>query len=636
MLKRLLAMCALIPGIALGQAARYDGNVTTYATNVPTGAQANVLTVPNAIVTVCAYPAVGTPCTNTVNIYSDQGLTHSINNPLQTDSVGRFGFWILGGLYSYSVQKSDGTNVGNFPFSGVAPSGGTFQPAINTVQYVNPASSTDLITQVNALFTACSFNCEVHIPTGDYTVASGTILINSPTESLTADGKGKVRITYAGTNFLDARLAGTCPSVGCYDFTPNISVSGFTVTCTNMAAKCITSGSIIGVQWRDLNVYGPGGIASQNPVGTSQGFVFQNTYDWMERWIMEDINIGGFQTNIHFMAPLTGGTDSYGYGLLKGVWTAQGPASYGVVVDPGATVYNLLGFDYQFNLANTTPGDGTSVFLIGGTLTGEGFHVTGENAGATYNFAHITQSGSAVGQMGFYGDYETFGPGATGLVVVDANAVQGATNPGTGSPNPNVPFYVGPPRMGSRFGASGIPTLNNYDGSGQNFSVYPWGILDVTAPTASRFGFLESATGLNSPYISYDPGSKFCLFTKNPLTTEAALTPTHCIDGAGNTTETSIKLGSTAVISSITKFTSVLAPTGTVAAQSCSDLTVTVTGLSNTDDITQIRSSTSFGSLSMSANSDPFVANKLDLHYCNPTSASVAVPAATYQFTAIH
>jgi len=128
-MNKLLISCALLmTGTALAQTAtRFDSSVTTTATNVPINAQAPVLTVPNAIVTVCAFPATGIPCTNTIPIYQDQGLTTQADNPLTTDPKGRFGFWLASGQYSYSVQNQQGQNVGNFSLS-LGGSGGNGAP----------------------------------------------------------------------------------------------------------------------------------------------------------------------------------------------------------------------------------------------------------------------------------------------------------------------------------------------------------------------------------------------------------------------------------------------------------------------------------------------------------------------------
>jgi hypothetical protein len=121
---------ALLPFLALsmkGQGIRYDSSVTTSATNVPFGAQAQVLTVPYANITVCGYPAQTGPnndCTNPVQVFSDQGLTQPVVNPIQADNLGRFGFFVAPGLYSYSVDTQTGTYVGTFTFSVAEPLAG--------------------------------------------------------------------------------------------------------------------------------------------------------------------------------------------------------------------------------------------------------------------------------------------------------------------------------------------------------------------------------------------------------------------------------------------------------------------------------------------------------------------------------
>lgn len=106
-----------------GQAVRYDGYVTQPSTNVPQGAAAALMTMPNAIVTICAFPAVGDPCTNTVPIYEDQLTTTQMTQPIHADALGRYGFWITPNQYSYSVQTQSGRNVGTFPLSLTSPAG---------------------------------------------------------------------------------------------------------------------------------------------------------------------------------------------------------------------------------------------------------------------------------------------------------------------------------------------------------------------------------------------------------------------------------------------------------------------------------------------------------------------------------
>jgi hypothetical protein len=114
---------AALTATMYGQGIRYDSSVTQPASNVPPGAAAAIYTVPNAIVTVCSFPIIGTPCTNTVPLFQDQALTIVQDNPIQADAFGRFGFWVAPGVYSYSLQTQSGKNVGNFPLSLNSPPG---------------------------------------------------------------------------------------------------------------------------------------------------------------------------------------------------------------------------------------------------------------------------------------------------------------------------------------------------------------------------------------------------------------------------------------------------------------------------------------------------------------------------------
>lgn len=501
-----------------------------------------------------------------------------------------------------------------------SPTGSQPVSQLNGVLYVNPSSATDLVTQVNTLFTGCSFACEVHIPAGNYTVTSGTILINHATQSLTGDGKDKVRITYAGTNFLDWRYSSST-----YDFNASGEVSGFTVTCSNSAAICLSGGSTIGATWKDLNVYGPGGITNASSAGTSQGFVFQNTFDWMERWTLKNINIGGFSQNIHFLAPTGAGTSSYGYGLVDGVWTNQGCGTKGVVADSGADVYNTLGFKYQFNYACSGVTTGSEVFTIGGGLRGQGFNVTGENASANYTFAHILTSGI----MNFDGDYNIFGLPTTGGVIVDT--------PTSGN---TIPFFIGP-QEGTIYKSAGIPLLVNYDGSGESFVVNPIEVPSfATNQIAARFGYLASTTtSKTAAYDAFAPQSKFCHFTRNASLTEASLVPAWCVDEAGNVTNKgTITLGTSSAISSMKKYSVTITP-AVVAAATCSEQQFAATGLTQSEYVTQISNTAALnanGNVTMTARADVFTAGKIDIQFCNVSAAPATPPAGAYVFLAIH
>jgi hypothetical protein len=89
---------------------------------------------------------------------------------LRTDAKGRFGFWIISGQYSYSVQNMNGVNVGNYPltlYQGapgnsvvVAPSGaqtivqpgttGFFLNTLNTAFYASQYPGADVGAKINA------------------------------------------------------------------------------------------------------------------------------------------------------------------------------------------------------------------------------------------------------------------------------------------------------------------------------------------------------------------------------------------------------------------------------------------------------------------------------------------------------
>lgn len=397
-------------------------------------------------------------------------------------------------------------------------------PAAAQVNTVDPHAPADLITQVNALAAACGYRCTVHIPAGDYTVQSGTILIHHNGLSLQGEGRGATVIHYAGLNFLDARLDATT-----YDpsYLGAGTISGFSVLCTNPQVRCITSGSILNERWMDLSVYGPGGITGSPPPGAdAQGFVFQNTHNWTERTIFRDIAVGGFNQNFHFMAPKPGGTDSFGYFLFDGLYTAQSARSHSFTVDQGAGLYNVLGFSMQFNSGGTTDAD--EVFTINGAFTGTGFHVTGENAGARITFAHIGCGGA----LTFSGDYNIF----FGGIVTDCRQ---------GPDHHAEPFRVSPyAGLGgiqySLGGLAQVPAFNFLgQASPQTLNLWPSDAFNRQNPYTNAYqGFVGTAGGRVSPITVYDPDVPWCVATRTPYTQPGQITPRLCLDGAGNLTTT--------------------------------------------------------------------------------------------------
>ena len=413
-------------------------------------------------------------------------------------------FWLL--LLSCAFGQGKGPVVGN----GVLTAN-----SVHGVYYVNPASPLDLVTQVNALFAACpAASCVVHIPSGMYQVAGGTIRMTNSRQSLVGDGRDTVFITYAGTNFLDWRDTA-------FDFTPAGEVSGFTVLCTNPAVQCISAGSLIAPRFERLNVYTTD-IQPDLPAGaTSEGFTFQNTVNWMERWSMRDINVGGFTKLIHFEAP-HGGTDSFGYGQMDNVNLNVTGGAEGIVVDQGAIAYHLTRFQVMFNIAGVST-KSTEVLHVGGALTGTGFSMTGENTGLAYTTIHIA-CGAA---LQFEGDYQAFGD----------SVIDDCPGPAIGA----VPhFFIGP-RSGlsgvlGTTGASG--TVANWGRVGHTVTFFPTEALSWTNPyiSAGR-GYVAGPAGKSAPVEIYDAAEPYCFATKPSGSAGQPanrLTPTTCVDGGGD------------------------------------------------------------------------------------------------------
>jgi hypothetical protein len=496
--------------------------------------------------------------------------------------------------------------------------------AATNIRYVDPTSTVDLVDQVNTLFDDCSGTCEVHIPAGNYgpgfTTPVGTdalhptILLSKNTQRLVGDGQRITNIT--DTNalpFIDSHATQ-------FNINPGIVISGFTINCTNTAAMCITAGDAFGFRIRDIEMIGPGGQTNSASSGTSQAIVLVNKSGWFERWKFDDVVIGGFHINLLFEKP-AGGTDSFGYGQAEQVTSNIGCGDHGVQVDSGANVYNTIKFEYQFNYGCKGVTTGTEVFTIGGIFAGQNFHVTGENADSKYTFAHVLKGG----HLFFDGDYEVFGPPDTGQVVTDS----------TQPPDGQVPFYIGT-QVGTIFKSAGIPLLSNYDGSGESFRVTPIEVPTNSYELAARMGYLTSTTSSKSSvFDAFDAGSKRCHFVRNQFQTEAALNPVWCVDAAGNTTQTTIKLGSTAVISSFVKYSVPVIPVS-VPANACRDQMFSAPGLASSDSITQFTSSTPFGEVSVTGYPNPTKQGQLIVHYCNSTAAPYTPPAATYNFMAIH
>jgi hypothetical protein len=167
----LLALAAPMYAQTLGS---FTGNATQPANNVPAGAAAAIMTVPFATITVCAYPAVNSPCTNAVPIFFDQAGAQPLTQPITTDATGRFAFWVASGTYSYSVMNQAGAVVGTYPFTVGGTGGGGSGCTLGSV----PDTA---VVYNNAGNCAGSLNFITNSTGNAYISGGGSLEVDSPT-----------------------------------------------------------------------------------------------------------------------------------------------------------------------------------------------------------------------------------------------------------------------------------------------------------------------------------------------------------------------------------------------------------------------------------------------------------------------
>jgi hypothetical protein len=431
----------------------------------------------------------------------------------------------LGQSYNYYFTIVGGGSIQTNPVASqtvTQPAGSTLAVnSLNTAYYVSPTSGVDIATQISNIFSTCGNQCVVHIPCGTYTSSGSTIQMNNPYEAIVGDGEGCVFITYSGATFLNWNNSGGTAG---FSFYASTGVGGFTLTCTSTTAQCITAGSVIGANFHDMSLYGPGGIVSQSPAGTAQGFVLASTSgDWFERWVMRNIHIGGFQVNTHFEA---GGTGSFGYGLMDGVWNNIGYQNIALQVDAGASVYNTLGFKFQVNSGGTGGVCNCTYLSVAGELQGVGFAMTGENAGNTGVTAIHSVSG---GLVSFQGDSNLY---SGGLVQDQA----------CGTYSDIQCIYISPRAAlnGVLGGISSEMTTTN-GLTTHPLVVYATDYFDNSNPyLVAETGYIyDSTASASTPFVAYDPRTSLCDYTRaygGSGFSPSALTWTRCIDGNGNQT----------------------------------------------------------------------------------------------------
>src|ERR1700749_2158730 len=112
-IKPLLVLCAPCSCASYGQVAVISGQVVN----------TNGQPLPNGRVRVCSVTSTETPCTPTVPIFVDYGLTIPAPNPFQADQYGNYVLFAPGlpypNLYTVQISPASGINwsyVKNGPF----------------------------------------------------------------------------------------------------------------------------------------------------------------------------------------------------------------------------------------------------------------------------------------------------------------------------------------------------------------------------------------------------------------------------------------------------------------------------------------------------------------------------------------
>lgn len=126
----LLTLFIALP--ALGQGVRIDPLPVTTVSGQPLPGMGfpSVLSIPGATVSLCNYPANGTPCTNLATTYTSIALSSACPTNAQivlnststcvstADGQGNFGFYVAAGSYAYEIVLPAGAGGGTYgPYS---------------------------------------------------------------------------------------------------------------------------------------------------------------------------------------------------------------------------------------------------------------------------------------------------------------------------------------------------------------------------------------------------------------------------------------------------------------------------------------------------------------------------------------
>jgi hypothetical protein len=272
-------------------------------------------------------------------------------------------------------------------------------------------AGSDIGAQINAAFAACSFDCAVAIPPGNYSYAT-TIQMTRPSQSLVGAGSLLTVLNYTGSG------DGIKWQMNPFTIEKVGKLQGLSVVGTSSAANCIHSGSLQGSTWEDVTVSGCTG-ASANGILLENALI-GSTRAWTERTSMHNVHIGftnqaGIPGNTNGLVfSVNGGTYSFGYNDFD-VWFNVEPNQIGVLVGASAQLYHST-ISFKGNM-DTGP---ASFLTVNGELFQSTLSLFAEvNSGSYPNAIHVSSTGlvNAQGTAQIW-----FGSGPSGIAapLVDA------------------------------------------------------------------------------------------------------------------------------------------------------------------------------------------------------------------------
>jgi hypothetical protein len=264
---------------------------------------------------------------------------------------------------------------------------------------VNASSSTDIITQINALTAACGANCVIHIPAGKFKTQSSVPITLHPGQSLIGEGEQLTSISGNVPKMIVWHAGGTADF-----FPPAGKIANMSIHCGPATTECIDTGDLVQAHLESLVVDG---------ADAGDCISITNFNHWFERSSFINVTVGSPGGNaglclvgIHLRTP-AGGTNSYGYASYLGIQSNQS----------GGAALAVAGVVSASFLSVTGEGPGASVHVLkGGSVRGCGSLVSelgpaivDEPANDTHTALDLTDCGFSAAVTPF-ADYMGEGP----------------------------------------------------------------------------------------------------------------------------------------------------------------------------------------------------------------------------------